>query len=327
MVSDPGELLGRRRFLQAGCALTLFGLLPACAPQQRLRIASLVWPSYELMFLARREGWIMRQRVDLIETGSTTESMQAIRDGNADGAAMTLDEVLRMHSSGHPMVVVMVFNISAGADVVLARSEIPNLQALKGCRIGAEFTGLGALVLNRLLAAARLSREDVEVVPLTWDRHMIAWQEGLVDVLITFEPVAGQLRRDGARVLFDSRAIPDTIFDVLAVTEEASRVHRNSIQHLTEGYFRALEYLRTNPEQAAGRMADRLGVEEQHALELFEGIILPDVRGNKRLLGEGKVATAAESLSELMLQDGLLHKAPDIRGLVSTAYLPGLENM
>lgn len=183
--------------LISGCALA--PLLAGCGPARKLRIASHVWPGYELMFLARSLGWLDERRASLLETASATASMQAIADGRADGAALTLDEVLRVRADGVPLSVVLVFDISAGADVLLARPGIESLAGLKGRRIGFEQGAVGTLMLDHALREAGLAAGEVVQVPLPFDRHEAAWREGALDALITFEPVAGRLVGAGAR--------------------------------------------------------------------------------------------------------------------------------
>ena len=148
----------RRNILRTLSAAAMLPLLNACGAQQakQLVIASHVWPGYELMFLARREGWLPAESLNLLETASATGSLAALAEGRADGAALTLDEVLRARADGIRLTIILVFDISAGADVVLARPNIHTLADLSGKRIGVEKTALGALVLYKLLAAAGL---------------------------------------------------------------------------------------------------------------------------------------------------------------------------
>lgn len=95
-----------------------------------IAIAAQVWPGYEPMFLARSEGWLDAERVHLLETASATESLQALRDGTVDGAALTLDEVLKARATGLSLSVVMIFDLSAGADMLVARAGITTLADL-----------------------------------------------------------------------------------------------------------------------------------------------------------------------------------------------------
>jgi len=53
------------------------GLLPGCRRSEPLTVASYVWPGYEFMFMAQREGWLDPQRVQLREPHPVPETMKA----------------------------------------------------------------------------------------------------------------------------------------------------------------------------------------------------------------------------------------------------------
>ncbi|MBF0422519.1 MAG: ABC transporter substrate-binding protein [Magnetococcales bacterium] len=293
-------------------------------PPPPLTIASHVWPGYELMSMARERGWFSAEQVTLKETKSATESMQALADGKVDGAALTLDEMLRFRAKGVDLVVVLVFDISNGADMVLARSPIRSLDELVGKRLGVEDSAVGALMLAEIFKISGLERQSVQVVPLTYDAHWKAWQQGEIDALITFEPVAGQVLRTGANNLFDSRKIPDTIFDVLAVKRTVAEAKADAIRSLVAGHFRAVEHLRRNPVDAGYRLAARLGGSGEKALNSFRGLKLPDVFANRRLLGstEVSVEAAAMRLLPIMIEQGVLPQGLTASGLVRDDFLP-----
>ncbi|OOC11263.1 ABC transporter substrate-binding protein [Thioalkalivibrio halophilus] len=293
--------MDRRHFLVAAGA-TLPALLGACGrPEPPLEIAGHVWPGYEPMFLARAMGWLDPERVRLRETASASESMRRLATGEVHGAALTLDEVLRVRARGTDLRIVLVFNISAGADMVLARPGIEALEDLAGRRVGVEDSALGALMLHHTLDTAGLGRDQVKTVSLTIDEQEAAWERDEVDAVVTYQPVADRLRDDGAHVLFDSRAMPDTIFDVLAI--EAGHLERleRSTRHLIAAHFRALHHLRANPVDAGYRMAERLGVPGHRAMETFRGLVLPDPASNRRLLdgSDSRVLLAAREIAGL----------------------------
>lgn len=320
-----GQALPRRGVLALLGGLALAPALVACSgPPAPLTIASHIWPGYELMFLARRQGWLDGSRVQLLETTSATRSMALLREGQAMGAALTLDEVLRGRQDGIDLAVVLVFNISAGADVLIVRPDILRLDHLANKRIGVESSGLGALMLRKVLGSAGLQRRDVIVVPLTIDTHQAAWDSGEIDALITFEPVASILLENGATRLFDSRSIPDTIFDVLAIRRDRLREYREAVQHLIAAHFRALDHLRTNPVDASYRMAERLGVAGPEVLSLFRGLVLPDIHANRRLLSgpNARVLDIAHQLAEGSLGE-VSHIRPEEipQTLVTADYL------
>ena len=319
----------RRTFLASfsamGCAALLSGCQRAIAP---LRIASNPWVGYEFMFLAQREGWISAQDTLLVDAGSATATLDLLAKGQADGAALTLDEMLRARAQGLTLTAVLVFDISMGADVLLTKPGIDSLAQLKGKRIGFEPSGVGALMLHKALEAAAMPLAEVKPVAVTFDRHVQAWQAGEVDALISFEPVASQLQARDARLLFDSSRIPDTIFDVLAVTPAAVERHAEALRHLVAAHFRGVTNFRKNPNDTAYRMAERFKLSPKEVIGAFKGLELPNESRNRKLLHGGKagIVNTARELNAIMAQAGILKNPQnDFSNLASADFIPGEE--
>ncbi|OYY95646.1 MAG: hypothetical protein B7Y41_03145 [Hydrogenophilales bacterium 28-61-23] len=313
---------GRRAFLRQVSGLALAPWLAGCAePGRPLTIANQVWPGYELMRLAQREGWLPKTGLALMDVASSKESLQALAEGRADGAGLTLDELLSARASGLPLTAVLVFDVSAGADALLVRPGIVRLPDLAGKRIGVEETPLGKFILHHVLTAAGLTPGDVTLVYHNHDRHLDIWKAGGVDALVTFEPGASLLEAQGAHRLFDSRQMPDTVFDVLAVRSDTLEKHGEALRGLVAGHFRGLEHLRANPQDAAFRMARRLKLPGQDVLQAFRGLDLPDLHANRRYLN-GTLAAVARQLSGIMLTAGMLPVPDRLERLSSAEYLP-----
>ena len=306
-----------------GVALSLSGC--GFLADRPLRIASQVWPGYELMFLAREQGWLDASRVHLIETTSASDSLQALAEGRVDGAALTLDEVLTARSRGIALSVVMIFDMSAGADMLLVRPDIEKLSDLKGRRIGVEQGAVGGLMLASILRSAGLKKQDVTEVLLTIDRQADAWSQNQVDAVITYEPVASKLLDQGGVKLFDSRDIPDTIVDVLAIRSDAlDRGHARAVRHLLSAHFQALDYFNRNPYDSAFRMASRLHLQADRVLSEYKGLLLPDADNNRRLLAGARpeLLETARRVSAIMVESKLLPRDDPMDGLLRAEFLP-----
>lgn len=321
--------MNRRIFLSGMGALGLSALMQGCQGSLTpLRLVSHHWPGYEFMFLAQREGWISPQDSILVETGSATESMQLMATGKADGAALTLDELLRAREQGLPLMAVLVFDISVGADVLLAKPGIETLAQLKGKRIGFEDSAVGALMLHKALEAASLKLGDVKTVPVTFERHVQTWNSGEIDALITFEPASSQLLAKDALRLFDSSRIPDTIFDVLAVMPAAVERHRDALRKLVAAHFQGLRNFRKNPHDMAYRMADSFKLPPAEVIGAFKGLELPNESRNRKLLQgrDAVIVKTAHDLGVIMAQIGLLkNQQTDLSDLVSAGFIPWEE--
>ncbi len=311
--------------LAAGC-LSLTGCAGAAEPG--LRIATNQWIGYELLHLgqalAAEEAAAEKPRIRLIELLSNTDSIQALAAGTIDGAGLTLDEAISARAAGIDLKIILVFDFSAGADVLLARPGITRLDQLKGRHIGVEQTGVGALMLDAAMKQATLARGDVHVISMTADQHLAAFEQGKVDALVTFEPIASQIIAAGWQPLFDSRAIPGGIVDVLAVSAQALADNPKTLRILLTRHFKALNYLRQRPDDATRRMAPRLGLTPAAVQSGYASLVLPDLAENHRLLGgtPAPLETTAAQLAALMLREKLLARKIDVTQFVVADSLP-----
>lgn len=319
-------IISRRQFITFLGGLALAQTLPGGQWLDRpVSIATHVWPGYEPMFLARDKGWLYGQRVRLLETASATDSLRALAEGKAEGATLTLDEVLQARATGLPVSVVMIFDISAGADMLVARSGIKQLAELKGLRVGFEQGAVGELMLTEALQTAGLTKQDIKPVILNIDRHRNAWISNEVDAVTTYEPVASQLLQQDGIKLFDSRQIPNTIVDVLAIRGDALDFrHAGAVRHLLATHFYSLDYLNRNPQDAAYRMAIRLGLPAANVLTALKGLVLPDAANNHRWLSGSapELLVCARKLSNIMVISGLLKEEDPLNSLIYADFLP-----
>ncbi len=294
---------------------------PSGLSSQLLRIGTNVWPGYEPLYLAaEREDWRGELNIRLVEYPSATEVIRAFRNHTLEAAALTLDEVLTLREAGIPLKVVAVLDVSAGADVILAKPGIERFADLKGRRIGVESTALGAYILTRALQENDMSLADVEVVHLDVSAHLRAFRAGVVDAVATFEPVKTKLIGAGARELFSSREIPGEIVDVLVVQAETLGRDRRRLRAMLAGWFRALDYMQRQPMAAARFTARRLKMTPQNIVASYDGIELPDVADNLRLL-EQRLPNTLARLQDTLVDAGLLRERQPIDDLLDSTLI------
>jgi NitT/TauT family transport system substrate-binding protein len=293
-------------------------------PDQALRVATSPWPGYQTLHLAQSLSYVTRETVQLVELRNNSQSMDAMRAGTVDAATTTLDEALVLRQDGVDVRIVLVFDRSRGADVVMAGPAIRAPADLRGRRIGVETAAVGAVMLDALLSAAKLTLRDVTLVPLPVNAHEDAFAAGKVDAVVTYEPVRTRLLAAGAKVIFDSRQIPDRILDVLVVRADAVPRHAAALRALVAAHFNALDYLTREPRDAAARIAPHLGVAPVDVRPQFTGIEIPGVADNYEFLAgaEPRLEAIARDLGELMLQRSLLRQRVAIAPLVDATFLP-----
>lgn len=322
--------MNRREFL-LGAPLSLTSVLGASGgligcqrPIAPVRVASNVWVGYETLFLARELGYLSEPALRLVEYPSSSDSMMALANREVSLATLTLDEFLLAREGGLDARAILVFDESNGADAVVARADIQGLSGLKGKRIGVESTAVGALMLAKLLEVANLQLHDIIKVDVTVDQHVSVYERNQVDAVVTFEPLAQQLRERGAQTLLDSSQFPGLILDLLVVHGGVLDEREPAIKELVAGHFRALTYLAANPMDAARLMASRLQL-EPHAVQLaLKDIRIPDLASNRVWLSGSspRLMGVAETVGLMLQRARLLKRAPVLDRLCDVRFLP-----
>jgi NitT/TauT family transport system substrate-binding protein len=288
----------------------LLGLasLPGCHPAPTLRIGSNPWPGYLGLYHARDLGLLDGQPIQLVDFDNTEDVLRAFRNRAIDAAAVTLDEALYLADRGQALHIILVFSISNGADVVLARPGIDSPQQLRGRRIGVETNALGAYMLARLLHWAKLTSNDLTIVHTPLQEHEAAYRNGAIDAVITFDPQRSRLLAAGAQNIFSSQNIPGEIVDVLVVRTETLSTHRRELTSLIDTYFQALVQLQHDPAAAAPTLSQRNHIDAAELLRAWQLMQFADRSTNQTLLGDGpnNLSAAMLRLQQVMLEAGLL---------------------
>lgn len=287
-------------------------LLASCntSSASPLRVAINPWPGYETLYLARSLGYYDNTPIELIDFPSAAEEMRAYQNSNVEAIASTLDQALVLATTQSDVRIVAIMDFSEGGDVILAKPEIANLEALKGKRVGVEANALGAYTISRALELANLTPKDIEVVPLGLSEHERAFNNGEVDAVVTFGAARTRILETGAKQIFDSSQIPGEIVDTLVIRQSVMEKQPEASQALVKGHFEAREYLEKHPQESAERIAPRTQITPEQFLESLKGLRSPDIQENQKLLGTENplLLKTARRLLDIMIDNDLLSK-------------------
>ena len=311
------------------CAIFTLLFLASCArePETPLRIGTNVWIGSEPLYLARELGRLDPASVQLVEYPSASEVLRAFRNQAIDGMVISLDELFGLAIDGLEPRVILVVDVSHGADVVVGRAGMKSMRDLKGRPVAVESGALGAFVLSRALALNGMQPSDVNVVHLESNEQPSAFENGKVDGAVTFDPYRAQLLKAGATTLFDSTQIPGEIVDLLAVRESVVAKRPKAIRTLLTGWFAAIDYIQRDPKDAARRMGIRQQTTGEQFLEGQRGLHVPSLEENLKMIG-GKapeLAVTGRRLMALMLEAKLLREGMKIEGVLAPGPLQSLQ--
>lgn len=306
-------------------------ILTGCGDQAEvsLRLAHHNWPGYEALSLAETRGLYKNFHIKTYRPSNNTGTILAFENNVVDVAAVTLSESIEIQSrSNEPVVIIAVLDVSHGGDVIIAGKDIKSVHDLKGKRLGMEPTALGAFFVSRALdSSPGFSLNQLNIVPVNVDHHLESFLTNKVDAVATYEPAKSQILKEKGHIIFDSTKIPNEIFDVLITKDSYAKNNPRALTELLNGYFRALDVLKTEPESAIAEMAEFEKIEADQYEKSLVGIHIPDRDENLKLLkgAEPQLAVILEKLSKFLKEKNIIDKKDNVLPKISSRFLLSID--
>lgn len=301
------------RALTLALILSLLG----CSDQtDTLRIGANRWLGYGPLYLADDLHWMTPSGYRLVEYPHTTGVLRGYRNGLLDAALLTLDEALILQSSGQPVQILLVADVSAGADVLFANAHIQQLAQLRGQRIGVENSALGAFFLSRILDLAKLQAREISVIDMPVNEHLNALRTGQIDAAINFASASASFAPLGVHPLLDSRALPNEIIDVLVINPQ--RVSAQQAKRLRELWFTSQEQWFEQRQDINPRLSRRLGLNGDELAQTLAGLQIGDRSLNQQLRNDGTLLRSLNRLNDYLFSRRLQSKPADTQTMLPT---------
>jgi NitT/TauT family transport system substrate-binding protein len=237
-------------------------ILVAGAEAGTMRLGMTTWVGYGPMFLARDKGFFKENGLDvdlrIIEDASIY--MAAVAAGELDGNASTLDEIMKYRSEDFCFKAVVALDDSHGGDGVIVRDNVNSLKDLKGQQIGMNEGSVSQFWFNILLAREGMTEKDLQITNMTADDAAAAFIAGQIPAAVTWEPHLSLVRqKKEGKVLIDSSETPGLIVDVVDLTCDYIAKNPKDVEAFTKGLYKAVEFIKTNPDEANAIMAKGVG--------------------------------------------------------------------
>jgi NitT/TauT family transport system substrate-binding protein len=282
------------RFQIVGClaAIWISASLAGAAHADPLRISYFIWPGNGPFFVAQEKGFFAKEGVEaeLVNIEDHTAIFAALAAGQIDAVQGAFQDALVFSEPAEePWVCVLALDDSRGADGVLATTDIQTIAELKGRTVAATRDGLPGFYLNLLLRNAGLGADDVKTVDLSSEDAAQAFLLQEVDAAVTYEPYLSEAKQAGhGHLLTDSSKQPGLLFDCLMTKRSLFEARKAEFAAVARAWDTAVDYIRTNPEEADAIMARDLGGWLQDPAlfaELVKGVGFYDAKANRAFFG------------------------------------------
>jgi NitT/TauT family transport system substrate-binding protein len=269
-----------------------------------LRVGTNLWIGYQPLRIAQTSGELP-DGISILEGRSTSSIMEALKIGTVDAATLTLDEAVRVASNGVPITVMLVLDISDGADIVIARSESIANAGPRGKRIGVEAGAVGALVLFRWLTLSGLQVSDVTIVDIAPPDHPRAFTELDVDFLVTYEPIASKSLPSTAVLMFDSSQIPGDVVDVLVVRRDRLRAQLTNVRKLKNSWFFGIGEIANRTPRALSQLSRHQDLAFDDIELILRKLRFPSEQENAEIFRRGRLKDAADRIDAWLSSAGV----------------------
>ena len=261
-------------------AVCIAAIAPGClqkpAPEPRqVSIAFQQWVGYGLFYLAQDKGFCHQEGIELLFVNEELDSAreEAFMEGMLDCEAATLDLLVSKAIHGTRVVMVMELDHSCGSDGIVAAENIKILEDLADKKVAMTRNDVGEYFISYLMRQKGMSLTNFTIVPTMPDKAAMAFLESKADACATWEPyVSEALRRPGAHLLASTREHPDAIIDVMNVRKDLVDNEPELVKKIMRAWFKALDYFKNNPEEAAAIIAPRFKITARQYLEQVEGL-------------------------------------------------------
>lgn len=308
--------------IRALLLLACLGLL-GCQPQaDTTRIGSNRWLGYAPLYLADDLRWTASANLRLVEYPNATGVLRGFRNGLLDVAMLTLDEALLLQDSSNELdlEIILISNVSAGADALFARAPITSLADLAGRRVGVENTALGAFILSRVRDLGKLELDQLSIVSLPIHEHVAALREDRIDAVISFASEGPALEALGARRIFDSRELGNEIVDVMVI--DRKRVDAARRDQLRALWFEAMRAWHDDRENIDQRLQARLGLTPEAMQVTREGLVMGDAALNRYWFEGDQLQRSLTRLSDYLRTRGLISGTRSAHALIAGCKEP-----
>ncbi|MCR4313783.1 MAG: ABC transporter substrate-binding protein [Candidatus Uhrbacteria bacterium] len=251
-----------------------------------VKIGMVTFPGYAPLYLAQdKELWGSDLDVELIRIESIGDLRAAMVTGDIDMYAATYDIFEATEGVEPPGVAFLAVDESHGGDGVVVREGINSLSDLRGKTVGAEPGFPPHFILQYLLNKEGMTLDDVEFRDVTSQDAGNAFVAGQLDVAATYEPYLSESASKvaGAKVLVSSADTPGLIVDFLFASEDLVESRPEVLQAIAKGWFDAVEYWETNPDEANEIMGAAFEVSAQEMADFKTGVSWLNLEENKVL--------------------------------------------
>lgn len=313
------------------CGLSL--MLHSCGfvgkPQlQPLKIGVTTWPGFDIVLYAEEAGFFKRRglTVNLLRFENQQDSARAVMRGGLDASFSSLWDVLQVDPGGDKPVVILITNISHGADGIVAQAPIQNLADLRGKRVGAKLGTVNHLILLEALKKAGVKPAEVKIENISNETAVQWMKEKRLDAAVIWEPMLSETARAiNGNIIFTTKELDSLVIDTVVTRTSNIQAKKAELVQFLSAWLDVMHAVETKPADVYAKVGKRLNQTPADFASDYAGLQKGDIEMQKRMFQtQGRLKEALQQMSQLLRADVRAGRLPrqDLeinRDLITTA--------
>ena len=234
-----------------------------------------LWPGAIPWQIAQDKGLLKANGINAEITWFATlgDQINAFNAGKIDIANLTLNDLFLSNAHGVPCKIILMPDVSAGADAIVASNSINSVKDFVGKQAGVEIGTIGHLLFLQALAKNGIELKSVSMLNMAADAAVSAIIAHKLDVAYSYDPFITQLLKSGqGKVIFSSKDVPGLLADTVVAHQPLLESRATEVQKLVNVWHQVLDFRKKNQTEAYKIEAKRAGVSVEEYAALQKGL-------------------------------------------------------
>lgn len=241
-------------------ALLVFFLTPVrglAAPPEKVKVRFGVGSAiaYNPVYVAKEKGFYEEEGLDveLLWLQAAPEVIQAMIGGSAEGGVGGSFGLIAGISKGAPVITTAIYAYGGERIALAVRKDlvIKNLKDLYGKKVAFQSGAIGQQMFTELCAKEGLDMSKVDIVFLNNVDMAAAVASKTVDAIVTWEPQPSLLESKGLVTILQRGGKYLQSPGCVIFGTSYIKKNRDAVLRFTKAHFRASQFIRQNPKEAA----------------------------------------------------------------------------
>lgn len=202
--------------------------------------------------------------MDIKYIPSDGDRIAALNNGEIQATEMSLPSYMKFQAKYPDAgVVVGITDFSRGADGIISKAEVKDLNDMEGRRVSYVADGTGKFILNKFLRLVGLRYQDIEPIEREDMSEVINdLKSGYADLIVSWSPdmniavnEINATKPGSVKVLITTKEVPDLIPTMLVVNKDYAENNPKKVESFLKTWYAASKYVIERPDKAYEKLA------------------------------------------------------------------------